>query len=614
MPRQGRKWVDCFGGRGNILFRAIHEGLEYDQWIINDLYRAPFYRAIKEHGDKFRCTEKTPAEFYRLKELAAQGDCHALLMEPWLTWSGSTYEAGGSSTQGGMRTPEAYEANMRQACRYLREKKVKITQLDWLTCLAAEGLGAEDFVMFDPPYAGTTAVVAYTCDSVSPLEIVNYLKTAPHSWLLTEHKEPLYVLALGEPVLEQAVQLRMANFHDTDGQGSRIECVWTNKNVAKGNTVTLPAIHSDVPENRKDSYYQELPLDSLLKEIRDSVAAMDAARGVIDREMRARLLPALIALREKTKRKKPGFYDHLIAMGITPGRFKMWFHRAQAGIEIEAIIEEAQPEEQEPELRRDHREEATGVDSRIHCGDAVTLMDKMPAGSVPLIVTSPPYNLRNSTGNGMKYANSGMWESAKLTDGYDLHDDAMPHADYVKWQRECLTSMMRVLREDGAIFYNHKWRVQDGLLQDRSDIVKGFPVRQIIIWQRGGLNFNDGYFLPSYEVIYLIAKPDFKLAPGAHSIGDVWRIPPETDNPHPAPFPVDLALRCIQSTTAELVLDPFMGSGTTAIAAEQCGRGWIGIELSEKYCKMATERIKPDGAACAGWQAPKEFIEAQELL
>ena len=68
--------------------------------------------------------------------------------------------------------------------------------------------------------------------------------------------------------------------------------------------------------------------------------------------------------------------------------------------------------------------------------------------------------------------------------------------------------MMRVLRNDGAIFYNHKWRVQDGLLQDRSDIVAGFPVRQIIIWQRaGGINFNPGYFLPNYEVIYLICKP-----------------------------------------------------------------------------------------------------------
>jgi site-specific DNA-methyltransferase (adenine-specific) len=232
--------------------------------------------------------------------------------------------------------------------------------------------------------------------------------------------------------------------------------------------------------------------------------------------------------------------------------------------------------------------------NEIYCGDCIALMDKMPAGSVGLIVTSPPYNLRNSTGNGMKAPSYGaMWEAPKLLDGYDSTDDAMPYDEYVKWQRDCLGAMMRVLRDDGAIFWNHKWRVQDGLLQDRAEIVKGFPVRQIIIWHRlGGLNFNVGYFLPTYEVIYLICKPGFKLAPGAGSIGDVWQIPPESDNPHPAPFPVELARRCIESTAAELVLDPFIGSGTTAIAAEACNRDWIGLEVSEYYCNLADDRIE----------------------
>ena len=99
----------------------------------------------------------------------------------------------------------------------------------------------------------------------------------------------------------------------------------------------------------------------------------------------------------------------------------------------------------------------------------------------------------------------------------------MPHEKYVEWQIKCLNEMYRVLKNDGAIFYNHKWRVQNGLLQDRYDIVGKFPVRQIIIWKRkGGINFNAGYFLPTYEVIYLIAKPDFKLASKANACGDVW--------------------------------------------------------------------------------------------
>jgi modification methylase len=169
----------------------------------------------------------------------------------------------------------------------------------------------------------------------------------------------------------------------------------------------------------------------------------------------------------------------------------------------------------------------------------------------------------------------------------------MPHEKYVKWQKECLTEMFRLIKDDGAIFYNHKWRVQDGLLQDRQDIVSDFPVRQIIIWRRkGGINFNPGYFLPTYEVIYLIAKPDFKLVPKSNGVGDVWEFTQEMKNGHPAPFPVALIDRIISSTNSKIVLDPFMGSGTTAIVAMGLKRNYIGIELSPDYCEMAEKRIE----------------------
>lgn len=182
---------------------------------------------------------------------------------------------------------------------------------------------------------------------------------------------------------------------------------------------------------------------------------------------------------------------------------------------------------------------------KVHCGDAVTVLDAMPVGSVDLVVTSPPYNIKNSTGNGLKNGKGG------------------------------------------------KWRVQKGLWQRLADeITDGFPVRQIIIWQRaGGINFNPGYFLPTYEVIYMIAKPAFRLAKGASALGDVWTIPQEANNPHPAPFPVELAQRCIASTNASVVLDPFIGSGTTAIAAICEARSWLGIDVSQTYCEMARERI-----------------------
>jgi len=234
--------------------------------------------------------------------------------------------------------------------------------------------------------------------------------------------------------------------------------------------------------------------------------------------------------------------------------------------------------------------------NRIICGDAIEVMKQIPSQSINLIVTSPPYNLKNSTGNGMKNGNGGKWANAALQNGYTLHDDNMPHEQYVKWQRDCLTEMHRIIPEDGAIFYNHKWRVQDGLLQDRQDIVQGFPVRQIIIWKRkGGINFNPGYFLPTYEVIYLIAKPNFRLAPKANAYGDVWEFTQEMNNNHPAPFPVKLIDRIVSSTNAKIVLDPFIGSGTTAVSALSNSIDYIGIDIASDYCEMAKKRIQNVG-------------------
>jgi site-specific DNA-methyltransferase (adenine-specific) len=182
-------------------------------------------------------------------------------------------------------------------------------------------------------------------------------------------------------------------------------------------------------------------------------------------------------------------------------------------------------------------------------GDCLEVMKQIPDESIDLIVTSPPYNLKNSTGNGMKQnTKSGKWAGAALQNGYSHHNDSMPHEEYAKWQKNCLAEMFRLIKPDGAIFYNHKWRVQGGLLQDRQDIVGSFPVRQIIIWRRkGGINFNPGYFLPTYEVIYLIPKADFKLTPKSNAYGDVWEFTQEMNNEHPAPFPVGLVERIISA-------------------------------------------------------------------
>ncbi len=235
----------------------------------------------------------------------------------------------------------------------------------------------------------------------------------------------------------------------------------------------------------------------------------------------------------------------------------------------------------------------------IH-GDCLAVMRSLPDKCIDVIITSPPYNLLNSTGNGLKLnTRTGKWKNAAIKEGYNQYNDNMPYSDYVSWQKECLAQMVRIIKDDGAVFYNNKNRVQNGLMQDRGEIVRGFPLRQVITWKRkGAINFNPGYFLPTTEQIYMICHKQFKLAKGANKFTDVWEIAQEMNNPHPAPFPEELIDRIVQSTTGRIICDPFCGSGTTAVSAKKFGRDFIMIEQSRKYCELAEARISGD----EGWR------------
>lgn len=228
--------------------------------------------------------------------------------------------------------------------------------------------------------------------------------------------------------------------------------------------------------------------------------------------------------------------------------------------------------------------------NRIILGDCLEVMKRLPDNCIDIVITSPPYNILNTSGGG--FHAKGKWARAALSKGYDNYNDNIPHEAYVEWQREVLTECMRLIKPTGAIFYNHKWRCQNLLLQDRSDIVSGFPVRQIIIWwKKGAVSVNRAYFTPCYEVIYMIAKKDFKLQKGMVGCGDVWAVNTERNNDHPAPFPLAIPDRIIKSCDCEVVLDPFSGSGTTALAAKLNKKSYIGIELSEKYRNMSLKRL-----------------------
>ena len=96
----------------------------------------------------------------------------------------------------------------------------------------------------------------------------------------------------------------------------------------------------------------------------------------------------------------------------------------------------------------------------IH-GDCLEVMKTMPSESIDLIVTSPPYNIRNNLGGGFKTPGK-RWQAPGLSDGYDGYSDNMPYTDYIAWQKQCIAEMFRLLKPNGAIFYNNKNRIQGG--------------------------------------------------------------------------------------------------------------------------------------------------------
>jgi site-specific DNA-methyltransferase (adenine-specific) len=230
----------------------------------------------------------------------------------------------------------------------------------------------------------------------------------------------------------------------------------------------------------------------------------------------------------------------------------------------------------------------------IYHADALQVMRKMPNDSVDVVITSPPYNMGlvpGGNGRGM-YKPGPNAKAGRFRDGYGEHGDAMDQADYDAWQRECLIQMWRVARL--AVYYNHRPRVEHGVLRWPLGLDFGIPLRQVIIWDRGtGIDVNLRAYCTRQEHIYLFAKAGFKLVDTAASgQGDVWRLGMDyEEKEHPAPFPVSLPAKIIATTGAESVLDPFMGSGTTLRAAKDVGIAAIGIEIEERWCRRAIERL-----------------------
>lgn len=235
----------------------------------------------------------------------------------------------------------------------------------------------------------------------------------------------------------------------------------------------------------------------------------------------------------------------------------------------------------------------------MDCMEGLKMLDD---NSVDLFLFSPPYNKKGYLGKKTSNnANESLWNDVIK---YDNYDDDMPEEEYEKWQIELINLCLQKLKPTGSIFYQHKMRPKNGGVSIpytwicKTDCI----FRQLIIWNRKGTTCIDkSRFLPTTEQIYWLTKSEKVRFERQGALTEVWDILADTKNSHPAPYPLKLAENVIKSVLGSpkmiaemgnlLVVDCFMGSGTTAVAAKKLGCDYIGFDLSQKYIDMANTRI-----------------------
>lgn len=222
--------------------------------------------------------------------------------------------------------------------------------------------------------------------------------------------------------------------------------------------------------------------------------------------------------------------------------------------------------------------------NKIYQMDCLKFLRQQDDEQFDLIVTSPPYNYGGFSRNGRKKQ-------------YDTYSDDMPVEDYQKWIGEILTECARVLKQGGAMYWNHKGKFEDYQFKHCFWIIDKCPLyfAQHITWKfPASPDVAKIKWYPRKEDVFYFTKGKPKyFNEDMARITDVWDINHQEGNQHPAPFPISLAERCVLASTqkGDLVYDPFMGSGTTAIACVKNDRDYVGTEISEKYITMANKRI-----------------------
>ncbi len=225
---------------------------------------------------------------------------------------------------------------------------------------------------------------------------------------------------------------------------------------------------------------------------------------------------------------------------------------------------------------------------RIEHEDAFNMLTSIKPNSVDLILTDPPYTISRSTG--FQDVVNGVQRFAVSMDFGEWDKDII---DLDKLARLSYQS----LKKHGAIivFYD-LWKITN--LAEALNRA-GFVQLRLIVWEKTNpvpLNSKRNYLTNSREIAVLGVKHS---KPTFHSDYDngVYRhaIPNGKDGGrfHPTQKPIDLMQQLIEkhSNPGELVVDPFLGGGSTAIAAWRCGRNFMGCDISEKYIRVAQERI-----------------------
>ena len=214
----------------------------------------------------------------------------------------------------------------------------------------------------------------------------------------------------------------------------------------------------------------------------------------------------------------------------------------------------------------------------IYLGDCREVLPELP--KVDLVITSPPFNLGNSHHTGNKR--------------HQVYDDDIPERDYQEQQTVILDRLFNVVEDNGSCFYQHKNRIKNGVSISPYKWIFNteWIIKQEIVWFNRSQNFDKIRFYPMTERIYWLAKsPDTKLLNTINKHDD-WHIQAEgSSGGHSRAFPEEIVnniLTCFPD--ADIILDPFLGSGTTAYCAKKLNRHCIGIEIEEKYCEIAAKR------------------------